>query len=400
MSLIKEYYAVLQNRKETINALLFISFLFLPLIIRPIKDLTGWNWIIWPLTLLFIITSVFVNNVYKKKKYYVVFSMFIILMILNLVLVPYKNEALIIFTEIIKYSAIAFFLGMPAIDYKKMAKYWYVLGILTLFIFTFEIPETRNSEISYMFFGISIVLAYGGIFYRIIRRRKWYDLLLGLYATIIVTLLGSRGALLTIIAITVVLSFLYLKRKGRMILVGSGLITLALYFSGLLKMILNMMNDLLMNLGLNSRTIHRIIEQMEQGLAAASSGRDRITVEAIEMIKKAGFMPMGIGYYQSQTRWLYPHNIFLEMMIIFGIFSIPIIAGIIFATYRFYRRETDPVKKDMVTLLMIISVTRLLLSDTFLTYTPFWMWMVLVLKDDLDGFSKKLLAPIRNRFIH
>ena len=233
MSLIKEYYAVLQNRKETINALLFISFLFLPLIIRPIKDLTGWNWIIWPLTLLFIITSVFVNNVYKKKKYYVVFSMFIILMILNLVLVPYKNEALIIFTEIIKYSAIAFFLGMPAIDYKKMAKYWYVLGILTLFIFTFEIPETRNSEISYMFFGISIVLAYGGIFYRIIRRRKWYDLLLGLYATIIVTLLGNRGALLTIVAITVVLSFLYLKRKGRMILVGSGLITLALYFSGL-----------------------------------------------------------------------------------------------------------------------------------------------------------------------
>ena len=104
-------------------------------------------------------------------------------------------------------------------------------------------------------------------------------------------------------------------------------------------MILNMMNDLLMNLGLNSRTIHRIIEQMEQGLAAASSGRDRITVEAIEMIKKAGFMPMGIGYYQSQTRWLYPHNIFLEMMIIFGIFSIPIIAGIIFATYRFYRRK-------------------------------------------------------------
>ena len=109
MSLIKEYYAVLQNERDYKCSIIYLL-LFLPLIIRPIKDLTM-ELIIWPLTLLFIITSVFVNNVYKKKKYYVVFSMFIILMILNLVLVPYKNEALIIFTEIIKYSAIAFFLG-------------------------------------------------------------------------------------------------------------------------------------------------------------------------------------------------------------------------------------------------------------------------------------------------
>ena len=42
-------------------------------------------------------------------------------------------------------------------DYRKMAKYWYVLGILTLFIFTLKYLRP-GIEISYMFFGISIVL--------------------------------------------------------------------------------------------------------------------------------------------------------------------------------------------------------------------------------------------------
>jgi O-antigen ligase len=130
--------------------------------------------------------------------------------------------------------------------------------------------------------------------------------------------------------------------------------------------------DLMRRMDIQSRFIQKLLD----GTLSEDSGRSEINRIAFDMIRNGGIF--GYGFYGDryvigQTwHYGYPHNIFLEWLIEFG----PLLGGVfcllfMFNVVRMGIRVIDPTW-TFLWILFISTNMKLIVSDSFWYYWPFW----------------------------
>ncbi len=201
-------------------------------------------------------------------------------------------------------------------------------------------------------------------------------LLLVLLSLIAILLYGGRGCFLVFVFYVMLRYVTNVKgfTVGTLILLTSVAILAFLWGVGLLdQFIASVINTV----GLDkSRTITKLLG----GEMFEDNARTIIWSKAIELIKTGGLNGYGvygdrmvIGKYYS---WGYSHNIFLELMVSFGIWGLLLCGMLIFKIVQFIKKEKDNKWLNLFIIFLCLSC-QLLISDSF--WYNSWFWALLAL---------------------
>ena len=135
----------------------------------------------------------------------------------------------------------------------------------------------------------------------------------------------------------------------------------------------------LISLGISSRTVTALVE----GNFSDSNGRSLIYAMAIELIMKGGFF--GYGFYGDRYfigerfRWGYSHDIFLELLVSFGIIGgAIIIIALITGIVNLYKKSTNYTKQIIFVTFLGASL-KLIFSSSFWYEPTFWALIALMI---------------------
>jgi len=227
--------------------------------------------------------------------------------------------------------------------------------------------------LNYGYQVVILVILFLGLF---VYNKKPIDLVFLMVALALVIVCGSRGPLICI-AIASLMLFLSKWRKKEatrfrffsiLLLLIIGLVV----FVVSVPILVNAVMTLLGRSGLQGRAI----EMLLNGTITDDSGRSRINEMAYDMIRNGGLF--GYGFYGDRyvigQTWYYgyPHNVFLELLIQFGILGGSII--IIILVYHLIRMmiRCNDVTWQFLLIIMFSASVKLWLSDSFWYYWPFW----------------------------
>lgn len=264
--------------------------------------------------------------------------------------------------DLLKYLKLAAYILLVYYSYRllkaQIQGYW-----LTT---TTSAGQVRSEyDLSYGYdhlFVFSVFCCYG------FRERKLHNFILSGISLIEILMGGSRGPLLGVVLMLVIMYFLYRKSLSRwiqaLILVTVVLVTLLYLVLGM-EGFLILVGSMFKQLGISSRTIDKMLSGSD---ALDGTGRDRLYGIAIDMIKEGfwGYGAYGDRYVIGKVFWVgYAHNIVLEMLIDFGwILGTAICVKILFDCVRMIFFCRDQAWRDAFIVFMI-PCTKLLLSGSF-----------------------------------
>ena len=228
-------------------------------------------------------------------------------------------------------------------------------------------------------FGYRTVMCSVVFFEEFLQTKKKRYLVLSLGSLLSVLIYGGRGCLLVFI-LYLILRYIT-HRKGvvakDIVVVGFAILIVVLNELGIVKSIVAFLCNLV---GLNDV---RTIEMFLDGTMFEDNARSIIWSMAIEMIKTGGIFGWGaygdrmvIGQYYS---WGYSHNIFLELMVSFGVVGLVLIILLIWKVWKYFRAETDNRWKNIFVIFLCLSC-QLLVSDSFWYNSWFWGSLALLYK--------------------
>ncbi len=232
--------------------------------------------------------------------------------------------------------------------------------------------------------------------------KKYIDLGIFIVSVVMILLQGSRGALLCIvlaIALIEIYKWKALKhvssKKYYAVLITLTITIIALVLGW--SVINRIMIKALSALHINSRSINMLLE----GSLADENGRDRIRAVSINMIRDGGVF--GYGFYGDRfvigQRWSYgyPHNLLLEVLIQFGVPLGSIILIIfVWSIVRMGLSITDT-SWQFLFVVLLSSNAKLLLSDSFWYYWPFWAFLAVICNWRQQEMRRKLSFQLAGR---
>ena len=378
---------------DSMNSLLMVLFLYINIITLPLVQALGSSIIFWIVLLGITAYSIFLNQVFYWK--FVLITITISLFFLfNLLLVDNKQDVLQYFLLFIRYGILSLYFVMLVTDFKKLVKYACYTSIISFFILNFFIGFYQETN-GYMDLGVYLgycVLGFTLYFYNIKRNRFIFVLLIVSFFEILV--LGNRSALLACVGVLIYFQIRNMKTtKLGIALLSLKLtffsITIAILYLNMYK-ILEFIMQIAQKFGFYSYSLTKYILILQEGFSGVlsqSSGRDVVYSTAYKLIQDSYFMPNGVNYFAQFTNYTipYPHNLFLEVTLDFGIFGL--ILFCIFLIYLVKRylhfSKINNEYRDFVAILAIIGFTRLMFSDSYWQEPLFWLCIGFIL------FSKK-----------
>ncbi len=190
---------------------------------------------------------------------------------------------------------------------------------------------------------------------------------------IVILVLGSRGAILCII-VFMGLKLLRPQTKGihKKIVMNLGIFSAGLFIFVYLNEIISYMYYSLLNYGIYSRTLSLFLH----GKIGASSGRDRIFQRLIDAIMEKPLIGLGIGGDRfSVSGSSYAHNLFLELIVDFGV-VIGLVVGLVICFIVIKNLIIrDSRKYNFFIIWVAIGLVPLLVSGSYLTTINFWTFL-------------------------
>ncbi|MDA8220914.1 O-antigen ligase family protein [Desulfosporosinus sp.] len=262
----------------------------------------------------------------------------------------------------------------------------YIFAIYGLYKFTnamqvgswLTLTANGYEELSYsMSLGYDMMLPSMVFLYYAMRDKKPLHWALSIMCISMILVAGSRAPLLWIIVFfTVMLIKGFITSKVKVIWGLTVPVFLLIYLK--LEDLIGFLVLFLQDRGISARSIDMLLS----GSISDDNGRAVIYDMSIEMIKNMGFFGYGlygdryvIGNYYF---WGYPHNIFLEILITFGV----VCGGflIVFLLFHIVRTLIKCKDDDWLDLFLIFLVCslKLLLSDSYWYIPEFWAAIAVV----------------------
>lgn len=227
----------------------------------------------------------------------------------------------------------------------------------------------------------SMTLSYYLLFPAIVFYNEYFkrgnitNLIIAIFASILIIALGARGPLLSLFSFFV-LSFIYnKKKKGLEYYIYSTLIVVCtMLLSVFFRDIVKFMYDFLFNYGIDSRTLYLLLQEHIN-----MSGREDIYVKLFQNIILHPFLGYGLaGDIYLLDGYGFSHNFLIEVFINFGIFfGVIILFIILWNFYRGLKSETN-LNVELLTIFFSIGFVHLLVSGSYLIDFKFWMFLGLM----------------------
>lgn len=291
--------------------------------------------------------------------------------------VPYFTQTLTTFVITILPGMICL---MAIRDYEMLLRYL-IIGAVVISVANTVIVlvggAMKLSSSYSMGYANSMILPTNTLIYAIFEKKskpiiKLMYLALAAANVISVMAYGSRGALLAILVLMLILCFKLLKRKTDIIIV-SIIASMLLVCVAFYKQIFEALYNFVLQLGYYSRTLYLMYADL-----AHDSGRSQIWGAVISDIGKNPFIAHGVnGDYT--VAGIYSHNIALELIhslgILFGLIALLFIAYKIIRTVFSNNTPYNSVR----TLIMFSFFPVCLFSLSVWSSMYFWLWLVICL---------------------
>lgn len=236
-------------------------------------------------------------------------------------------------------------------------------------------PSGREMHFSYnLSFGYAIAFPTMVFMMNTFKRRKIKDLILGLIGIWCVVTQGNRGALLVLViffGLTLISNVIggndTSKKLLKIICILIGIVLVIAFGNYILDIAISWLGKS----GINSRTLEMILN----GSISDDNGRDLIWGTIMSAIKKGGIFGYGMlgdrpfvfPYHVAG----YSHNLFLELIVSYGIIGIGIIGYLVFITIRMIFFCKDNSWRELF-IILFSSSCQLMLSMSFWYVWQFW----------------------------
>ena len=322
-----------------------------------------------------------IKSVFKKSfGFMVLFSLFLIIIMINNSLFFQSNSEYfyknIKESWIICFPMILFILSIDDYSFliKTFEKVAYVQLVFCLFLL-FKIFVQKDYTIDFVY---SMGFSYACLFPTLVFLRrtflsfKMYYLISTLLITLLIMVLGSRGALLCIV---VYLLIMLVKQKSFKVLfcVTVSLGSMYIFSKNIFLLVAKTIEDI----GISSRTIGMFLNN---DIFTHLSGRDYLYQVIIDNILQNTFVFKGINASYVIYDGAYPHNMFLELIYDLGlVIFIPVFCLFIFLSYKTIFSERSNVN-EIECILFSMAIPSLLVSGSLWVSWNFWMWLALGVK--------------------
>ena len=211
---------------------------------------------------------------------------------------------------------------------------------------------------------------------------KLISLVILLVGSVEILFFGSRGATFALILFVALDRIFYNKKR---ILLNSFFILLAIVSYIYIDKIFHLIDIILQALGVFSYAIMKFERQLSRGFAAASSSRDTLYMNSIEMINKSPFLGNPISIDEEGGD--YVHNIFLQVAQDLGIVMLfVLVCFILYCLYQISNEKNLIYDRLIILSLFSISIGRLMFSSTIWRRPEFWMLICIIV--NLKSFSR------------
>lgn len=326
--------------------------------------------IYFPLWGVLIIFIIFLNKLNKKNLRFLL--IITVIFIINFLIFPYKEITMFLYINFLFKCYPLYLVCTKTINKEYFINFGYKLGIVSNVCIILE--KVILGKASYMGLGyhlLPVILIY--IFFYL-KHKKGFMLLLILINSFYLIIYGNRGASLSLIIFIILLYFIFYKKTLNKIihLISiTNIILISFIFKDKIKNILIDFSYFLLNiLNINSYFLNKLILSLNKGLASSSSGRDIIYTNAIKFGNENWLFGNGIGSFRY-IYGLYPHNIFLEFYVQFGIFGVTILVCFLIKVFGYLLLKNYK-NKEILLFLFSLSIPRLVLSSSFWERPEFW----------------------------
>lgn len=261
--------------------------------------------------------------------------------------------------------AIFYFLYLILIDLIPTLNrgYWIDIG-----------PDGRELKLDYnLSFGYNLTFPCIVFIYNLFRRNKKVYIIPAFISAYLILIYGNRGAMLVVILyvfLIILQSLKKMKLDKKVLIIGTLIVALILfqkYYDKLLLFLIRIANAY----HIDSRSIRMIIN----GNFAEDNGREviwRVVIDAIKSRPFLGYGILGDRPIVSPIHYVgYSHNLFLEIIISFGITGYLIISRLLFESFNMIFRCNDKKSNDLFIILFAVS-SQLLISMSFWYVWEFW----------------------------
>lgn len=231
--------------------------------------------------------------------------------------------------------------------------------------------------------------------YRLFKEFKWRYLILAIALILIIILQGSRGPLLSLICFAVIYQFLNVAANRKQVLRNMGFIALfALLFVVFLPNFLEWLTAVTEQLGFSSKFLRVMLE----GDFFTPNGRDVIAEDAWKLICEN---PFGNGFFgERHAITTYCHNIFLELLVDFGVLFGSIFGfayvGLILKKFR----SGNIAERNVLNMLFCAFLIKLFFSGSFWTEPVFFAFLAFLIKpNNILNRNIQVLPEIGKDFI-
>jgi len=259
------------------------------------------------LTILFLVPALVLSLYRRPVLFFVVYSIALIIILLNLLIFPENSEILSYNTQRFLFpvcigSALCLMSVKDLEIFNKMlyVTSWIIFGQICIYIYAY-LSGSFMIDTYNMSLGYALLLP----MYSLYSHKRWYTYLVALIFLIVIALFGSRGPMVAFFIYVIADTILYNRRLLIPIVICG---TLAIVFFTQIYEIVNA-------LGIKSRSIEFL---MSGDFISNDSGRDGIYQHAWEYIKDNMVFGQGLC---SDMRLLgtYVHNFFYEIFFHWGL---------------------------------------------------------------------------------
>lgn len=248
-------------------------------------------------------------------------------------------------------------------------------------ILVIDIEWTTNK----MPFSYMLLTPVVGEIWRLKERFSLIGLLLILVNTIILIIYGSRGPIMCLLAF---IPLLYFTRRDikHLFIKGVGI-------SFLLMLMMSFLNDILLaiyNLGNSLGVVSKTISLIMSDNLLFENGRIAILNSTIQLIRESPLI--GLGVFSDRFHLgIYPHNVFLEIILDFGIFiGGALIIWMIKIVWNHYTNNNQ-ITREITAFLISIGFIKLLVSGSYWNEGAFFV---------LLGFCMMRNVTVKNSVKH